>query len=352
MMRFGRPVNASWFAWWVSSRFTSSRSARSLANAATTKLVTTAMTRKICSVTTWAAPSGSANGPRPNDVATFAPTPTTKPAAAAARVPKRMPTQINSVRMRYGTSDRLSDPKSANVRPVATTTRTAAATNSLRVRCTSPRVVYVTSNGTTIRTPRPSETIHSTHASVHGRSYPTTDPMLPIAPPIIGPASTALTRNSSNRRPRVIQRDDSNPSRISAATAGSTQLPSNHHAAGPAGATPRATPSTVGTLAPAMTHPHRRIGSTSIAASETPAGGQKPATVSDGSPLQNTANPNTRDSPPTTKVIVGPDVAANLASDSALPSHRRARHVGVAGHASGRSVAGLTHSRYRQSHRS
>ena len=191
-----------------------------------------------------------------SDVATFAPMPTTKPAAAATLVPKRMPTQISSdedqirqecraVRAEVGERQRRQPHDQHRER------------DHLADACAAPtRVVYVTSNGTTTSMPRPSATIHSTHASVHGRAVP-------------DHAADTADRTADHRRTDHGDHEEDqeqpaagDPARrlrkraaSSAAIAGSTQLPSNHHDAGSTGAKSSATPNTVGTMVPARPIP-------------------------------------------------------------------------------------------------
>ena len=130
--RLGRPVSTSCVACRVSTRCTSSRPARSLAIALTMKLVSKAIARKICRVMTSAAACPAAKGPNPIDVAMLAPMLTTNPAAAAARVPNRMPAQISATRIRYGSRAAPLLPMSANASPMAVATSSTNPANSPR----------------------------------------------------------------------------------------------------------------------------------------------------------------------------------------------------------------------------
>ena len=129
---------------------------------------------------------------------------------------------------------------SANASAVAATKTIPRAIVSLVRRRTWPRVVYVISNGTTTRMPRPSPSTQSRQDESHGAPYPSIVPVLPMAPPIIGANTTAPARNTSIRRPGVNRNDDLQRSNTHAPIAGSAQLPTYHHAAGSIG-TPKKT---------------------------------------------------------------------------------------------------------------
>lgn len=116
-----------------------------------------------------------------------------------------------------------------------------------------------------------------------------------------------------------------------APTAGPTQLAAPQISPARSDMAPLARPTTVGARMPAITHPHRRRGTSSSATNPTPAGGQNPATVSEGSPRHTTERPSTTHATPTTAAIRHPGAAAISAAGTTRRGRARPAPSGVVG---------------------